>query len=121
MMMLVQVRQRFYNHEDFMLELQSHQGAVRKVIPFFVITIIMIIKSYCQVLDEGRRLAAASGPQQQQDIRIQMKLLSERSLMMIEVTNSELKVFKTPLLTIQHRPFCQAMLDLPCPSEMILI
>ena len=29
--MLVQVRQRFYNHEDFMLELQSHQGAVRKV------------------------------------------------------------------------------------------
>ena len=106
MMMLVQVRQRFYNHEDFMLELQSHQGAVRKVIPFFVITIIMIIKSYCQVLDEGRRLAAASGPQQQQDIRIQMKLLSERSLMMIEVTNSKLKVFKTPLLTIQRRPFC---------------
>ena len=25
------VKTRFYNHEDFMLELQSHQGAVRKV------------------------------------------------------------------------------------------
>ena len=33
-LMLVQVRQRFYNHEDFMLELQSHQGAVRKVFNF---------------------------------------------------------------------------------------
>ena len=31
MMLLIKVRQRFYNHEDFMLELQSHQGAVRKV------------------------------------------------------------------------------------------
>ena len=38
-MMTVQVRQRFYNHEDFMLELQSHQGAVRKV--FFNIIIII--------------------------------------------------------------------------------
>ena len=25
------VRQRFYNHEDFMLKLRAHQGAVRKV------------------------------------------------------------------------------------------
>ena len=25
------VRQRFYNHEDFMLKLRDHQGAVRKV------------------------------------------------------------------------------------------
>ena len=41
--MLVQVRQRFYNHEDFMLELQSHQGAVRKV--FVPILITMIMKS----------------------------------------------------------------------------
>ena len=31
-----------------------------------------------QVLEEGRRLAAASNPEQQQDIRVQMKLLSER-------------------------------------------
>ena len=37
--MLVQVRQRFYNHEDFMLELQSHQGAVRKV---FLIIMILV-------------------------------------------------------------------------------
>lgn len=36
---LVQVRQRFYNHEDFMLELQSHQGAVRKV---FLIIMILV-------------------------------------------------------------------------------
>ena len=28
---LEKVRQRFYNHEDFMLELREHQGAVRKV------------------------------------------------------------------------------------------
>ena len=38
---------------------------------------------YNQVLEEGRRLAAASNPEQQQDIRVQMKLLSERSNLII--------------------------------------
>ena len=86
--MLVQVRQRFYNHEDFMLELQSHQGAVRKVsVNKFILMILRdsstVMMFQCtmfwsQVLDEGRRLAAASKPEQQQDIRVQMKLLSER-------------------------------------------
>ena len=36
-MAMLKVRQRFYNHEDFMLELQSHQGAVRKVFNFWKI------------------------------------------------------------------------------------
>ena len=79
------MRQRFYNHEDFMLELQSHQGAVRKVsVNKFILMIlrdsstVMMFQLWSQVLDEGRRLAAASKPEQQQDIRVQMKLLSER-------------------------------------------
>ena len=41
MMLLIKVRQRFYNHEDFMLELQSHQGAVRKVNTKFPISFHM--------------------------------------------------------------------------------
>ena len=47
MMMMVQVRQRFYNHEDFMLELQSHQGAVRKV--FVTIMIITMMNKYLSI------------------------------------------------------------------------
>ena len=34
-----------------------------------------------QVLEEGQKLVAASNPEQQQDIRVQMKLLSERYCM----------------------------------------
>ena len=47
MMMVMQVRQRFYNHEDFMLELQSHQGAVRKV--FVTIIIITMMNKYLSI------------------------------------------------------------------------
>jgi dystrophin len=55
------VKTRFYNHEDFMLELKSHQGAVG------------------EVLTQGTKLSS-SGLQSQQleDVRLQMKLLNDR-------------------------------------------
>ena len=42
-----------------------------------------IVNHLCnyQVLEEGQKLVAASNPEQQQDIRVQMKLLSERYCM----------------------------------------
>ena len=38
-----------------------------------------------QVLEEGQKLVAASNPEQQQDIRVQMKLLSERHCMSVYI------------------------------------
>ena len=35
------------------------------------------------MLEEGQKLVAASNPEQQQDIRVQMKLLSERYVMYV--------------------------------------
>ena len=38
-----------------------------------------------QVLEEGQKLVAASNREQQQDIRVQMKLLSERYCMSVYI------------------------------------
>ena len=45
--------------------------------------LMAIVNHSCnyQVLEEGQKLVAASNPEQQQDIRVQMKLLSERYCM----------------------------------------
>ena len=55
------VKAKFYNHEDFMLELQNHQGAVGKV------------------LSRGRELVTKlPRAQDQVEVRLQMKVLIDR-------------------------------------------
>lgn len=72
------VKTRFYNHEDFMLELKTHQSTVGEVSMSLEVFLRINVNLY-QVLTAGRHLMTGqSTHDQKKDIKLQMKVLNEK-------------------------------------------